>query len=288
MKLSGYIIELYNNMADAYTCHRLIEEANKRDINLKLVGVHDSYITKDGIWNDGHILDRCHFIINRYKYGKLKTQINALGEKHYNDIGLFEKYVNKYEQVSGLSSEYFSTPKYILSTSSIKYDFVSSYLGVPFIAKGLESSMGREIFLINDSQKFDSLRTGFGAGKEWLFEEFIGTSYGKDLRVFTIKDKAIACMIRKSDSDFRSNVALGASVEPCPISPIISKIVSDIYEQTHLDFLGIDLLFGACGFYFCEINVMPGLEGIERASGINISGLIIETIKQDFEHLRNE
>ena len=28
---------------------------------------------------------------------------------------------------------------------------------------------------------------------------------------------------------------------------------------------------------------MPGLEGIESASGINISKLIIETIKKDFE-----
>ena len=34
--------------------------------------------------------------------------------------------------------------------------------------------------------------------------------------------------------------------------------------------------------YFCEINVMPGLEGIEKASGINVAGKIIETIQSDF------
>ena len=53
-------------------------------------------------------------------------------------------------------------------------------------------------------------------------------------------------------------------------------------EQTGLDFLGIDLLFGREKPYFCEINVMPGLEGIEKASGINVAGKIIETIQSDF------
>lgn len=281
--ISGYIIEKYNNMADAYTCHRLIEEARYLNIDLQLVGLHDSYVTEDGVWNRGRLMEKRHFIINRYKYGKLKNQINSLGFKFYNDISLFDKFINKFEQIRRISSECLSTPKYILSTSLIQYDTISNYLGIPFVAKGLESSMGREIFLVNNSKDFEFLRKKFESGKEWLFEEFIGNSFGRDLRIFTIKDKAIACMIRKSNSDFRANVALGASVESYPITPTISKIVSDIYEQTHLDFLGIDLLFGSDGFYFCEINVMPGLEGIEKASGINISRLIIETINNDFE-----
>ena len=58
--------------------------------------------------------------------------------------------------------------------------------------------------------------------------------------------------------------------------------LASYYEQTGLDFLGIDLLFGREKPYFCEINVMPGLEGIEKASGINVAGKIIETIQSDF------
>ncbi len=47
--------------------------------------------------------------------------------------------------------------------------------------------------------------------------------------------------------------------------------------------MGIDLLFGEEKPYFCEINVMPGLEGIEKASGVNVAKKIMETIKADFE-----
>ena len=120
--------------------------------------------------------------------------------------------------------------------------------------------------------------------KEWLFEEFITTSFGRDMRFYSIRGEVVACMQRKSQGDFRANVALGASVEAYEITSEIRQIAKDIYEQTGLDFLGIDLLFGEEKPYFCEINVMPGLEGIEKASGVNVARKIIETIKSDFEN----
>ena len=72
------------------------------------------------------------------------------------------------------------------------------------------------------------------------------------------------------------------SVEKMEITPAIEQIAANIYEQTGLDFLGIDLLFGDDKPYFCEINVMPGIEGIEKASGVNVARKIMEVIKGDF------
>lgn len=284
MSLSGYIIEKYNNMADAYTCHRLITEANKLKISLQLVGIYDTYINNGEVWNSGKKMSPKDFIINRYKCGKLKDHINILGAKSYNNINQFSAYVNKFEQLNNIKSNYFLIPKHILSTASIDYAFLVNSLGTPFIAKGLESSMGREIFLVDSLNSYLELSKKFCRDKEWLFEEFINTSYGKDMRVFTIRETPVACMIRKSNKDFRANVALGSTVEFAPVTEIIKKIAKDIYIQTQLDFLGIDLLFGEKNFFFCEINVMPGLKGIESASGINIAQLIIETIKTDFEN----
>ena len=150
------------------------------------------------------------------------------------------------------------------------------------VAKGLESSMGEQIALIESKEDLDNLYKQYGMEKEWLFEEFITTSFGRDMRFYSIRGEVVACMQRKSKGDFRANVALGASVEPYEITPQIRQIAKDVYEQTGLDFLGIDLLFGKEKPYFCEINVMPGLEGIEKASGVNVAKKIIETIKKDF------
>lgn len=283
MKLSGYIIEKYNKMDGAYTCHRLVEEAKTLGICLSIIGINDCVVIDSRIVNNQSLLLHRDFIINRYKYGKIKHLINDLATKSYNNIDSFEDYVNKFVQIQRLRSNDFLIPKYILSCASpTLYDVLSSTLQQPFVAKGLESSMGREIYLIRDKKDYFELAKQYPTEKEWLFEEFIESSFGQDLRLFSIRGKVLACMKRTSETDFRANVALGASVSNVRIDDTLQRIAKDIYEQTQLDFIGIDLLFGREQYYLCEINVMPGLEGIEAASGINIAREIIKTIKNDF------
>lgn len=281
--MTGYIIEKYNKMTNAYTCNRLVEEAEKLGIDLKIIGIHDTIITEKIIYNKGEKLEKRDFVINRYKWGKEKDEINSLAEKSYNTLDAYNIYINKYEQVKRLKSEYFMVPKYVLGTSLSDYEDIINILGTPFVAKGLESSMGEQISLIEKREDLEDLYKQYDMEKEWLFEEFITTSFGRDMRFYSIRGEVVACMQRKSQGDFRANVALGASVEPYEITEEIRQIAKDIYEQTGLDFLGIDLLFGEEKPYFCEINVMPGLEGIEKASGVNVAKKIMETIKADFE-----
>lgn len=282
MKLSGYIVEKYNNMTGAYTCHRLAEEARKRNIIIDIVGVHDCCLTPDGILNSSIRLNHRDFAINRYKWGMIKDEINKLVTRSYNPISIYDVFKNKFEQLKRLKSNAFSTPRHVLSTALLPYETLVWQIQPPFVAKGLENSMGREILLIENEEHYLELRSHYGIDKEWLFEEYIASSYGRDLRLFSIRGNAVACMMRKSKGDFRANVALGATVEPVEITPELQKIAAEIYSQTDLDFVGIDLLFAPEGYCLCEINVMPGLEGIEGASGINIAGLIIDMIISDF------
>lgn len=282
MPISGYIIEKYNQMTNAYTCNRLVEEAANLGIDLKIVGIHDTIISENGLINNGTKLEKREFVINRYKWGKVKDEINSIAIKSYNPLDAYNIYINKYEQVKKLCSDKFLVPKYLLGTALLKYEDIVQILGTPFVAKGLESSMGEQISLIEKPEDLQNLSRTYGMEKEWLFEEFITTSFGRDMRFYSIRGEVVACMQRKSQGDFRANVALGASVEPFEITPQIRQIAKDIYNQTGLDFLGIDLLFGKDKPYFCEINVMPGIEGIETASGVNVAKRIMETVYHDF------
>ena len=285
--IKGYIIEKYNRMTNAYTCNRLVEEAEKLEMDLKIIGIHDTMILENEIRNKGVRLEERDFVINRYKWGKEKDEINLLATRSYNPLKSYNIYINKYEQVKRLHSNYFMVPKYLLGTAMITFDEIADILGKPFVAKGLESSMGEQISLIETETDLKKLCQKYGMEKEWLFEEFITTSYGRDMRFYSIRGEVIACMQRKSQGDFRANVALGASVEPYEITEEIRQIAKDIYEQTGLDFLGIDLLFGKNKPYFCEINVMPGIEGMEKATGVNVARKIVETIKKDFVKAKN-
>lgn len=301
--MQGYLIEKYTNMGSAYTCRRLVEEGRLLGMDLRIIGVHDCLIrdgqvfVKKGRADDSayDLLRPVDFVINRYKTGFVKDAINRLGKRTYNPLAPFSLYINKYEQMTRLSSGAFAMPRFILGTGQSSFDGIAGELGLPFVAKGLESSMGLEILLIENEDDFDSLGlTGLTGGeevhsssspsshptpafpmeKEWLFEEFIRTSPGRDMRLFCIRGQVVAAMERRSadGKDFRANVALGGSVRPLPVTDTFQQIGRDLYAQTGLDFMGIDLLYGEDRPWFCEINVMPGIEGMERAGRMSLRG----------------
>lgn len=293
--LKGYIIEKYSRMTGAYTCNRLVEEAVKRGVDLRIVGIADvtvcqskdnAYEMKEKIYHAGHLLTPCDFVLNRYKYGHVKDAIGSLAKRTYNETEIFNVYINKYMQVRNLHSDGFLMPKYVLGTAFTDYCAVAEKLGTPFVAKGLESSQGAEVFLIESEEDWKTLMEQYAAEKEYLFEEYIAESYGRDIRFYSIRGEVVACMTREAVQGFKANVALGAGVRAFPIDENIRQAAKDIYTQTGLDFLGIDLLFGKDKPYFCEINVMPGIEGMERATGVNVAGAIIDTIMGDFKNDR--
>ncbi len=279
--IKGYLIEKYNNMGSAYTCARLVEEASSIGITLDIIGVHDTMHNGSVLENCGKQLEPRDFVINRYKWGHIKDGINGLARKGYNHIDYYKPFIDKFIQRENLDSKYFNKPKYVLGTTQSDYNQIAIQLGKTFIAKGLEGSMGREIRLITNADDLSLLSKEFSLEKEILYEEFISSSYGRDLRLFSLRGNAIACMLRKSQNDFRANFALGATVSKYPINSDLQNIAADLYRLTNLDVIGIDLLFGHDGYYLCEINVMPGLEGIEQASGINIARAVLNMIKND-------
>ncbi len=281
--LTGYIIEKYSNMTGAYSCNRLVEEGKKRGIDLRILGIADITVSKDGVYWHGKKVKPCDVVIYRYKHGKIKDAIGRLAKRTYNDTNDFIRYVNKYEQLRTITSKAFLIPNYMLGTGYTEYGEIVSGLGLPFVAKGLESAQGAEVYLIENKAQYQSLLKAYPLEKEYVFEQYIATSYGKDIRFYSVRGKVIAAMTREAVSGFKANVALGARVKEYPIDDTIRQAAKDIYDKTGLDFLGIDLLFGTDKPYFCEINVMPGMEGMEQATGVNVAGAIIDTILGDFK-----
>lgn len=284
--LKGYLIANYNNMTNSYTCNRFLEESKKLGIDLRIIGIEDLEVFNGKVYNNFQELEERDFIINRYKWGNLKHEASKLGVRQFNPQDSFEKYIDKFQQLKSIESKYFKKPKYILSTGDIKFGDLESLLGDKVVAKGLEGSEGDQIFLIENQKDLDKLLDKFPRGKEFLFEEFISTSKSRDLRLFSVKGEAVAIMERSNPKDFRANFALGGSVKNYEIRDIHKKIAKDIYKQTGLYFVGIDLLFGEekDSYYFCEINVMPGIRGIEKACNVNIGEIVFKTIRDEFEN----
>lgn len=281
-KIKGYVIEKYTNMSNSYTCKRLKEEAVKRNVDLEIIGVNDIYYIDGNIYHGNVKLEKRDFVINRFPSGKIKDKFNLLAQRQYNRLEYFNIFINKFNQLDRFNFKSdIKKPKTILATTSMDFDILKNLLNIPFIAKGLESSEGKEIFLIENKDDYIELSKYGNESKEFVFQEFISTSFGRDIRLYSIKGNIVASMIRESDVDFRANIALGGKGTKFEVDENIKNIAKEIYEQSKLDFLGIDLLFGEKEPYYCEINIKAGIKGMETATGINVAGKIIDEIVRD-------
>ena len=81
------------------------------------------------------------------------------------------------------------------------------------------------------------------------------------------------------DDDFH----LGGSVETVEISPKLAQIAANAAKILELDIAGVDLLESQRGLLVLEVNSSPGLEGIEKASQINVAGAVASFLNEKLQ-----
>src|SRR5690606_4241347 len=100
-----------------------------------------------------------------------------------------------------------------------------------------------------------------------------------DIRALVVGDRVVAAMRRIAVGDeFRSNVHRGGTVEPVALTPAYEQAAVRAAQIMGLRVAGVDMLEGNDGPLVMEVNSSPGLEGIERATGLDVAGAIIDYI----------
>ncbi len=97
-----------------------------------------------------------------------------------------------------------------------------------------------------------------------------------------VGDKVVAAMLRRGrEGDFRSNLHRGGKAESVRITPEERSTAVRAARVMGLNVAGVDLLRSNHGPVVMEVNSSPGLEGIERATGMDIAGKIIQYIEKN-------
>ena len=86
---------------------------------------------------------------------------------------------------------------------------------------------------------------------------------------------------RARGREFRSNFHLNGTVENVQLPEGYAEAACRAARVLGLNIAGVDLLEGNGGPLVLEVNSSPGLEGIEKASGVNVAGAIIDYIMED-------
>lgn len=147
---------------------------------------------------------------------------------------------------------------------------LESELNYPIIVKNSYGSLGKGVFMVKDRARLSCVMERLKCFPH-LFQEYVKTSCGKDLRIIVVGDEVVGGMIRKSNGDFRSNIGVGGSGEAYPLSDDLKKLAIKVKNVLKLDYCGIDILFGENGPLVCEVNSNAFFYTFEKVTNINVA-----------------
>lgn len=152
--------------------------------------------------------------------------------------------------------------------------------GAPVVIKLLEGTQGIGVILAPEPKIAEAIiETLHSTNQNVLIQKFVAESRGRDIRALVVGDRVVAAMRRTAQGDeFRSNVHRGGSVEPVDLPDSFKEAAVRSAQIMGLKVAGVDMLEGADGPLVMEVNSSPGLEGIERATQLDVAGAIIDHI----------
>jgi ribosomal protein S6--L-glutamate ligase len=115
-----------------------------------------------------------------------------------------------------------------------------------------------------------------------LVQEYIKEAEGMDIRCFVIGDKVVASMKRQgAPGEFRSNLHRGGTADKIKLTPEERSTAVRAAKAMGLRVAGVDMLRSNHGPVVMEVNSSPGLEGIEKATELDVAGKIIEYLEKN-------
>lgn len=154
-------------------------------------------------------------------------------------------------------------------------------LGLPLIIKESYGSFGQQVYLAHTLDEAKAIVERIGH-KEFVMQEFVATSRGRDVRVNVVGDRVIASMLRYNDHDFRSNISGGGSMKPYSPSEAQQAAALAAVRALDLDFAGVDIMFGEEDEpIVCEVNSNPHFKSTLDCTGVNLADEIMRYIAEE-------
>ena len=155
---------------------------------------------------------------------------------------------------------------------------ISQVGGAPVIIKLLEGTQGLGVVLAESVKAAQSVIEAFHNLKARIIvQEFIAESKGADLRAFVVDGEVVGAMKRQGkEGEFRSNLHRGGVGTLVKLSRTEKAAALLATKALGLGIAGVDMLQSKRGPLVLEVNSSPGLEGIEKATGQDIAGRIID------------
>ena len=101
---------------------------------------------------------------------------------------------------------------------------------------------------------------------------------GRDIRVFVVGGRVLGAIERRAPAgEWRTNIARGGAARPFDLPPEWERLALAAAAAMGAEYAGVDLLPSREGPVFVlEVNAIPGWQGLQRATGVNVADAIVE------------
>ena len=198
------------------------------------------------------------------------------GIRVINPARVIERTVDKLWTSAILQREGLPIPDTIVCESIEAAYPAREQLGGDVIVKPLFGSMGLGMVRVSDEE------TAFRVFR--AIEMIRGVFYlqrtidhdGRDIRAFVIGGRVVAAIERRSQG-WRTNLARGGEARALSLPPKWADLAIRAAEVVGAEYAGVDLLPARDGLvYVLEVNGIPGWQGLQQATGVEIAPSLVE------------
>ena len=285
-------IAILSRNKSLHSIRRLLQEAKKQHLRCDVVNPLDCQLIVDGkesciLTSQGKlphydaILPRIGASITDYGLAVVK-HFEMLGTYSVNHTHAIAESRDKMRSLQVLIQHGIKTPASVLTRSvrSLK-PAVETARGMPVVLKLLKGTQGVGVMLVHSPISLGSVvETLRSLDEDLLIQQFIAEGAGRDFRAFVVGNKVVAAMMRTApEGEFRSNIHRGGEGKLVKLLPAYERAAIRAAKAFGLEIAGVDLMESNGGPMVIEVNSSPGFEGIEKATGLNIAGMIIRHIR---------
>lgn len=156
---------------------------------------------------------------------------------------------------------------------------VARMLRFPVIVKTPFGTHGIGVFYAENAETLQPIidYLGVSDGNPAIIEAFVSEAGRKDVRAFILHGEVLAAMERSAPTgDVRANAALGGVGTATVLSDAERELALAVSRAFACEVAGVDLLRTANGPLVIEANANPGFAELERATGVDIAGALVD------------
>lgn len=290
-------VAILSRKPNLYSTARLVEEAEKAGHKVTVIDHTKCHLImqkgKPSIKFNGEEIKDIDIIIPRI--GASVTQYGSAVIRHFDLLNIpsiltsaaLIRSRDKLRSLQLISKSGIGIPKSVFARHPKAGDvknLIDDIGSTPVILKLLEGTHGTGVIKADSVASAKSAVEAFsGIKKDLIVQEYIEESKGTDIRAFVVDGVVVGAMQRKgAEGEFRSNLHKGGVAQIVDLDKKTESLAIEATKLLGLTVAGVDILMSKRGPLVVEVNSSPGLKGIEKATGVNIAGKVIEIAEKKY------